>query len=84
MQAAAENGTMLELNAHPKRLDMNDVWCAAAKDRGILVVINSDAHHITGLDVMRFGIGQARRAGLCKQDVANTRRWPQLRKLLKA
>lgn len=83
MQVAAEQGKCLELNAHPKRLDLHDVHCAMAKAHGIPIVINSDAHSTVGLDVMRYGILQARRAGLSKHDVANTRTWPQLKKLMK-
>jgi len=80
--AAAEHGKFLELNANPARLDLHDVHCAAAKSRGIPIVINTDAHSIDGLDCMRYGILQARRAGLTKKDVANTRTWPQLKKLI--
>ena len=80
--AAAKHGKFLELNANPARLDLHDVHCAAAKGHGIPIVINTDAHSIDGLDCMRYGILQARRAGLTKQDVANTRTWPQLKKLI--
>ena len=73
---------MLELNANPARLDLNDVYCATAKNLHIPVVISTDAHSTEGLETMRYGILQARRAGLTKADVANTRSWPQLRKLL--
>ncbi len=83
MQAAVENGKLLELNANPARLDLDDVHCACAKQLGIPIVISSDAHSIGGLDVLRFGIKQARRAGLSAKDVANTRSWPQLRKLVR-
>ena len=79
--AAAQHGKMLELNANPHRLDLNEIHCAAAKQYGIPIVINTDAHSITGLDVMRFGILQARRGGLTKNDVANTRPWLELKKL---
>jgi DNA polymerase (family 10) len=82
MQAAAEHGKLLELNANPARLDLDDVHCAAAKRHGIPIVINTDAHNIAGLDVMRHGIQQARRAGLTKADVANTRSWEQMRELM--
>jgi DNA polymerase (family 10) len=71
----------LELNANPQRLDLNDIHCAAAKRHGIPIVINTDAHSTDGLDVMRYGIHQARRAGLTKADVANTRTWASLQKL---
>lgn len=82
LNAAVEHGKMLELNAHPKRLDLNDVHCAMAKERDIPIVISTDAHSTAGMDVMRYGILQARRAGLTKEDVANTRTWTQLKKLL--
>ncbi len=81
-QAAAENGKMLELNANPLRLDLHDVHCAAAKRHGIPIVINTDAHSPDGLDVMKHGIQQARRGGLTKQDVANTKTWKHFRRLL--
>ena len=70
------------MNANPYRLDLNDTFCAMAKQHGIPIVINTDAHSIDGLDVMSCGIQQARRAGLTKDDVANTRTWPQLKKLI--
>ncbi len=82
MKAARDNGKMLELNAHPVRLDLDDVACAMAKCFGVPVVISTDAHSPDGLDAMRCGVQQARRGGLTAADVANTRTWPQLKKLL--
>ncbi|MGL4512601.1 MAG: DNA polymerase/3'-5' exonuclease PolX [Lacipirellulaceae bacterium] len=79
--AAAEHGKLLELNANPMRLDLDDVACAAAKARGVPLVVNSDAHSVEGLGVLRYGILQARRAGLTADDVANA--WP-LERLLAA
>ena len=73
---------MMELNAHPMRLDLDDVACAAAKNYGVPIVISTDAHSVNGLDAMRFGVLQARRGGLTREDVANTRTWPQLKRLL--
>ena len=64
---------MMELNANPNRLDLDDVACATAKSLGIPIVISSDAHSTDGFGVLRYGILQARRAGLTKRDVANTR-----------
>lgn len=72
MKAAVETGTFLEINAHPSRLDLNDVHAAAAKRHGIPIVISTDAHSIDGLNVMQYGITQARRAGLTSGDVLNT------------
>jgi len=82
LRAARDHGKMMELNAHPKRLDLDDVACAAAKNYGVPVVISTDAHSINGLEAMRYGILQARRGGLTAKDVANTRTWTQLKKLL--
>lgn len=83
LKAAADYGTMLEINAHPMRLDIDDIHAARAKELGIPIVINTDAHSVAGLDVMQYGIYQARRAGLTKKDVANTKTWKQFQKFLK-
>lgn len=82
--AARKHGTLLELNANPHRLDLHDVHCATAKSHGIPVVISTDAHSVAGLNFLRCGVLQARRAGLEKQDVANTRPWPELKKLIES
>ena len=79
--AAVVNGKFLELNANPARLDLHDSHCAAAKSHGIPIVISTDAHSEQGLDVMRFGILQARRGGLSAADVANTYDWREFEKL---
>jgi DNA polymerase (family 10) len=81
-EAASRHRKLLELNASPQRLDLDDLHCAAAKRRGIPIVINTDAHQVVSLDSLRYGILQARRAGLTKSDVANTRPWPELKKLI--
>jgi DNA polymerase (family 10) len=80
-RAARDHRKFLELNAHPSRLDLDDLGCAMAKNYGVPVVISTDAHSISGLDAMRYGVLQARRGGLARKDVANTRTWAQLRKL---
>jgi len=82
LKAAADHGTWLEINAHPSRLDLDDIHAAAAKDRGIPIVINTDAHSTAGFDVMQYGIFQARRAGLEANDVANTRTFRDFQELL--
>jgi DNA polymerase (family 10) len=79
---ARERGCFLELNAHPERLDLLDTHCQLAREEGVLISINSDAHSIIDFDNLRFGIGQARRGWLEKQDVLNTRPLSELRKLL--
>jgi DNA polymerase (family 10) len=82
LQAARKYGKMMELNAHPARLDLNDVHCAIAKSMNVPIVISTDAHSTTGLDVVRYGVLQARRGGLTRDDVANTRPWHEMKKLI--
>ena len=72
--AAVANDTLLELNANPHRLDLSDINCMAALKAGVTFTINTDAHSIENLDLMHFGIMQARRAGMPADRVANT--WP--------
>ena len=81
-RAAADHGVMMEINANPQRLDLDDVQAAAAKAHGIPIVISTDAHSVHGFDVLTYGVHQARRAGLTKDDVANTRSAAEFRKLL--
>jgi DNA polymerase (family 10) len=83
IKAAAERGCMLELNSHPDRLDLNDIYCKSAKENGVKVVISTDSHQDQHLKYIKYGIGQARRGWLEKKDVANTRTLRQLKKLLK-
>ena len=73
-EAAVEHRKALELNASPMRLDLSehDLMSAIALD--IPIAINTDAHSLVGMDVMRFGIQQARRAGVLASQVINT--WP--------
>ena len=78
IQAAVEHGKFLELNANPMRLDLNELHCAQARAAGVPIVINTDAHSVDGLDVMRYGILQARRGALTRADVANTKPWSAL------
>jgi DNA polymerase (family X) len=83
LKAAADHGVMMEINAHFKRLDLDDIHAAAARDLGIPIVISTDSHSVNGFDVLQYGVDQARRAGLTKGDVANTKSWTQFQKLLK-
>ena len=84
LKAAADNQVMMEINAHPSRLDLDDIHAAAAKDLGIPIVISTDSHSVNGFEVLEYGVDQARRAGLTKDDVANTRTLQEFRKLLKS
>lgn len=83
IQAAAERGCWLELDAHPERLDLNDQYCRLAKKAGVKVAISTDAHAPAGYGHMRYGVGQARRGWLEPEDIANTRSLEDLRALLR-
>jgi DNA polymerase (family 10) len=72
LTAAAERKVAMELNSYPDRLDLNDVHLRQAKQRGVKIVINTDAHHTSHMEKIRYGILQARRAWLTKDDVLNT------------
>jgi DNA polymerase (family 10) len=71
LDAAAETGTFIELNADPHRLDMDWRWWRLAKEKGVKCVINPDAHSTEGLQNLYFGIGAARKGWLTKDDVVN-------------
>jgi DNA polymerase (family 10) len=72
LTAAAKHKVAMELNAYPDRLDLNDANLRQAKQHGVKIVINTDAHHTSHMDKIRFGVLQARRAWLTKDDVLNT------------
>lgn len=84
IRKARERGCFLELNAHPARLDLNDIACRMAKDEGVMVSIASDAHSTLEFDNLRYGIGQARRGWLEPRDVLNTLSLDTLSPLLAA
>jgi DNA polymerase (family 10) len=81
--AAARTGTMLEINSAPDRRDLNDINARAAKEAGVRMLINSDAHGTNTLFHTRWGVATARRAWLTKDDVANTLPWKQFAKARK-
>lgn len=71
LDAAADTGTLVELNADPHRLDLDWRWWRLAKEKGVKCVINPDAHSVAGLQNLYFGIGAARKGWLTKSDVVN-------------
>ncbi len=83
LTAAAKHKVAMELNSYPDRLDLNDVHLRQAKQRGVKIVINTDSHHTSHLDKIRYGILQARRAWLTKDDVLNTIPAPRFAKAMK-
>jgi DNA polymerase (family 10) len=72
LSAAAKHKVAMELNSYPDRLDLNDVHLRQAKQHGVKIVINTDSHHISHMEKIRYGVLQARRAWLAKEDVLNT------------
>ena len=83
VEAAARTGTMLEINSAPDRRDLDDVHARQAKEAGVRIIIDSDAHSTGNLALTRWGIATARRAWLTKDDVANTRPWDEFAALRK-
>jgi len=83
LQAAKDRGCVLELNANPVRLDLKDVHCRMAAEKGVDIAISTDAHSTGGLGNMRFGIDQARRGWLATENIVNTRSWNNLSKILR-
>ncbi|HEV8001261.1 MAG TPA: PHP domain-containing protein [Planctomycetaceae bacterium] len=82
IEHAKQVGCFFEINSNPNRLDLSDVHARLAKERGVKIAINTDAHSITELDFMASGVYQARRAWLEAEDVLNVASLPRLRKLL--
>jgi DNA polymerase (family 10) len=83
IEAAARTGTMLEINSSPDRRDLNDIHARAAAQAGVLILVDSDAHSVRNLDLLRYGIATARRAWLTPEQVGNTRPWAELSQLRK-
>jgi DNA polymerase (family 10) len=83
LEAAKDRGCVLELNANPARLDLKDVLCRRAAEKGVDIAISTDAHSTGGLGNMRFGIDQARRGWLAAANIVNTRSWNNLSKMLR-
>ncbi|GAB4458430.1 MAG: DNA polymerase/3'-5' exonuclease PolX [Armatimonadaceae bacterium] len=72
IECAAKHKKVLEINASPDRMDLNDTYARRAKDAGVLLTINADAHSTAGLGLLPWGLCMARRAGLTPEDVVNT------------
>ena len=83
LQAAAKHKVAMELNSYPDRLDLNDVHLRQAKQQGVKIVINTDSHHTSHMEKIRYGILQARRAWLTNEDVLNTLPAPKFARAMK-
>lgn len=84
IEAAAEHGTMIEINGNPNRRDLNDRQARLAADAGVPIVLNTDAHRTRTLSNMPYAVATARRAGLSAEQIANTRPWPAMEALIKS
>ena len=79
-EKAVETGTTLEINSQPDRLDLRDADARLAGERGVRIVVDTDAHSTSALGYLQLGIGQARRAWLTKEQIVNTRPWSKVKK----
>lgn len=80
---AARNNVFLEINTHGQRIDLNDVNCMRAKELGVRMVINTDAHEVSHMDQMKYGVITAKRGWLEKKDILNTYALAEVKKMLK-
>jgi len=78
IDAAVANGVILEINSHPSRLDLDWRYARTARDKGMMNVLNPDAHSVKGIADFRYGVGVARKAWLTSDDVLNTRTTAQV------
>ena len=83
MKAALEHKTAMELNAYPDRLDLCDVHLRMARERGVPIVVNTDSHHTAHMDLIKYGVLQARRAWLTTTNVLNTLPVEKFKKAMK-
>ncbi len=83
IKAASARGCCLELNSQPQRMDLLDLQCQYARDQGVPISINSDAHRVADFSNLRYGVAQARRAWLQRHDVLNTRSLSALKSWLR-
>ena len=80
--AAAETGTMIEINGNPNRRDLSDRHARLAADAGVKILLNTDAHGVDTLDNMQYAVATARRAWLTGAEIANTLPWARFKRLL--
>ena len=82
-EAAARNGTMIEINGNPNRRDLSEHHARLASEAGVTIALNTDAHGVDTLNNMSYAVATARRAWLGPKDIANTRGWADFKKLIK-
>ena len=82
IKAAKETGTALEINAQPRRMDIDDIWVRKAIEEGVKLVISTDAHNLGNFAFMEIGVAVARRGWATKKDILNTRSWKEIQKFV--
>jgi DNA polymerase (family 10) len=82
INAASDYGKIIELNSHPMRFDIDWRYCKYAKEKGVKISINPDAHNLSDLKNIFYGVGIARKGWLEKSDVINTRNQKYVSKFL--
>jgi DNA polymerase (family X) len=83
VEKALETGTFLEINSQPDRLDLRDTHARLAGEAGVPIVVSSDGHRVEALGFVELGVAQARRAWLTRDQIVNTRPWPEVERMLK-
>ena len=84
IEYASANSVALEINAHPQRLDLSDIYCKKAKETGVKFTVGSDAHYVNDMEYMKYGIFTAQRGWLEKNDIINTLLYSELLKFLRS
>ena len=84
IKAAKETGTALEINAQPRRMDIDDIWVRKAIEEGVKLVISTDSHNLGNFAYMEIGVAIARRGWATKKDILNTRSWKEIQKFVNA
>jgi DNA polymerase (family X) len=82
LKEAVDNGCFLEVNSNPDRIDLRDQYINKTRDAGVKLSISTDSHSIDEFDYIKYGVGQARRGWLGKDDIINSLSWKKLEKLL--
>ncbi len=80
IEAAGETGTGIEINANPRRLDLDWRWGKLAREHGVKTAINPDAHSLEGLQYMRYGVGIARKGWFTRDDVINAQQADEVKR----
>ncbi len=82
IKAAKETGTALEINAQPRRMDIDEIWIRKAVENGVKLVISTDAHNLGNFAFMEIGVSIARRGWATKKDILNTGSWKEIQKFV--